>query len=96
MVQNLPANTGDVDSIPGWERYPGEATHSSIFAWENPWTESLAGYSPWSPERIGHNLVIRCLATKHLFEKEGVAKVCHWYGQPASFYWLFLEVPTLY
>ena len=70
MVQNLPANMGDVDSIPGWERYPGEAAHSHIFAWENPWTESLAGYSPWSPERIGHNLAIRCLATKHLFEKE--------------------------
>ena len=22
------------------------ATHSSILAWEIPWTESLAGYSP--------------------------------------------------
>ena len=24
------------------------ATHSSILAWEIPWTESLAGYSLWS------------------------------------------------
>ena len=33
----------------GWED-PLEkemATHSSILAWEIPWTESLAGYSPW-------------------------------------------------
>ena len=23
------------------------ATHSSILAWRIPWTENLAGYSPW-------------------------------------------------
>ena len=23
------------------------ATHPSILAWRIPWTESLAGYSPW-------------------------------------------------
>ena len=23
------------------------ATHSSILAWEIPWTEEPAGYSPW-------------------------------------------------
>ena len=22
-------------------------THSSILAWKSPWTENLAGYSPW-------------------------------------------------
>ena len=25
----------------------GMATHSSILAWEIPWTRSLLGYSPW-------------------------------------------------
>ena len=25
----------------------GTATHSNILAWRIPWTESLAGYSPW-------------------------------------------------
>ena len=25
----------------------GMATHSSTLAWRIPWTESLAGYSPW-------------------------------------------------
>ena len=24
------------------------AAHSSILAWETPWTEELVGYSPWS------------------------------------------------
>ena len=40
-VKNPPANAGDQGSIPGWEDPPGEgnATHSSILAWEIPWTE---------------------------------------------------------
>ena len=25
----------------------GMETHSSILAWKIPWTEELAGYSPW-------------------------------------------------
>ena len=34
---------------PGWEDplQMGRATHSSTLAWRIPWTESLAGYSPW-------------------------------------------------
>ena len=41
MVKNLPASAGDAGSIPGSGRSPGEgnATHSSILAWEIPWTE---------------------------------------------------------
>ena len=44
MVKNLPANTRDTEdtaSIPGLGRSPGggNATHSSILAWEIPWTE---------------------------------------------------------
>ena len=34
---------------PGW-KHPLEqemATHSSILAWEIPWTEEPGGYSPW-------------------------------------------------
>ena len=31
-----------VRKIP-WRR----ATHSSVLAWRLPWTEELAGYSPW-------------------------------------------------
>ena len=36
-VKNLPTNAGDVGSIPGW------GTHSSILAWEIPWTEKPGG-----------------------------------------------------
>ena len=28
------------------------ATHSSILAWKTPWTESLAGYNPWSHKEL--------------------------------------------
>ena len=45
MVKNLPANAGDTGLIPGRGRSPGEgkATHSSILAWEIPWTEEPGG-----------------------------------------------------
>ena len=50
MVKNSPTNAGDMDLIPGSGRSPGEgneeiATHSSIHAWENPWTEEPGGAS---------------------------------------------------
>ena len=31
------------------------ATHSGILAWEIPWTQELAGYSPWGCKRVGHD-----------------------------------------
>jgi len=41
VVKNLPTSAGDVGSIPGLGRFPGQeiATHSSILAWEILWTE---------------------------------------------------------
>ena len=49
MVKNLPASEGDMGSIPGSGRAPGEgmATPSSILAWRILWTEEPGGYSPW-------------------------------------------------
>ena len=43
VVKNLPANAGGVGSTLGWEDPLEEemVTHSSIFAWEIPWTEEL-------------------------------------------------------
>ena len=43
VVKNLPANKGDADLIPGLGRSPGEGNgnHSSVLAWEIPWTEEL-------------------------------------------------------
>ena len=32
------------------------ATHSSILAWEIPWTEEPGGYSPWAQKRVRHDL----------------------------------------
>ena len=45
MVRNMPANAGDMVSIPGRED-PLEKemiTHSSILAWKPPWTEGPGG-----------------------------------------------------
>ena len=45
VVKNLPVNAGDMSSIRGLGRYPGEGNgnHSSIIAWEIPWTEEPGG-----------------------------------------------------
>ena len=47
MVKNPSANAGDLGSIPesGRPLEKGMATHSSILAWETPWTEEPGG--PW-------------------------------------------------
>ena len=50
MVKNSPANAGDMGSIPGVRSLGQEdplekeiATHSSILAWQIPWTEEAGG-----------------------------------------------------
>ena len=35
------------------------ATHSSILAWEDPWTEDPGELQSWGPKRFGHNLATR-------------------------------------
>ena len=44
VVKNLPANMGDVRAT-DWEDplEEGAATHPTILAWRNPWTEEPAG-----------------------------------------------------
>ena len=56
------------------------ATHSSILAWEIPWTESLVGYSPWGHKRVGHNLVTK---QQHRYiTKQGFQKsICYRHKQ---------------
>ena len=60
MVKNLPANAGDPRDevlIPGSGRSPLEeemATHSSLLAWEIPWTEE-----PGGPQSMGSQTVRR-------------------------------------
>ena len=48
-------NVGDLGSIPGLGRSPGEgmATHSSILAWKIPWTEKPSTiYSLWGRKEL--------------------------------------------
>ena len=50
-VKNLPVHAGDAGLIPGGQEDPlGKemATHSSILAWEIPWTEEPDGPCSWS------------------------------------------------
>ena len=56
-VKNLPANAGDLGSIPSVRKIPlekGIATHSSIFAWRIPWTEEPGGPQFMGWQRVRH------------------------------------------
>ena len=60
MVKNPPATAGDVRDvglIPGIGRSPGKemAIHSSILAWEFPWTEKPVGLQSMGSQRVGHD-----------------------------------------
>ena len=50
-------NAGDLGSIPGSGRSPGEemATHSSILAWRIPWMEDPGGLQSMWSQRVGHD-----------------------------------------
>ena len=57
MVKNLPAvweiwvrSLGQEDSLEN-----GMATHSSILAWEIPWTEEADGLQSMGLQRVRHN-----------------------------------------
>ena len=56
VVKNLPANTGDVGSIPGLGRFPGKGNG-------NPLQYSCLGNvmdrGAWGPKRVGHNLATK-------------------------------------
>ena len=57
VVKNLPASAeGTKDA--GLILYPLEqemAPHSSILAWEIPWTEELSGLQSTGSQRVDHN-----------------------------------------
>ena len=50
-------NAGDPGSTPGLGRSPekGMATHSSILAWEIPWTEEPGGLQSMGLQRVRHD-----------------------------------------
>ena len=48
-------NAGDLGSIPGLGLEKEIATHSSILAWINPWTEEPGGLQTMGLQRLGHD-----------------------------------------
>ena len=56
MIKNLSANAGDLGSVPGRGRSPGEgnATHSSILSWEIPRTGESGSLQSMGLQRVGH------------------------------------------
>ena len=57
VVKNPPTSAGDSDSIPGLENLLEEemTTHSSILAWEIPWTEEPGGLQSIGSQRAGND-----------------------------------------
>ena len=55
VVESLPANAGDVGSIPGSGRSLEKemATHSSILAWKISWTDEPGGLQSMGSHRVG-------------------------------------------
>ena len=70
MVKNPPADAGDVDSIPGLERSPGEGSGNPLqySCLGNPMEggDRQAGYSSWGPKRVGHDLITKQQHSKHI------------------------------
>ena len=57
VVKNPPANDGDLVRSLGWEDPMKKemATHSSLLAWEIPWTEKPGRLQSIGSQRVGHN-----------------------------------------
>ena len=60
--KKLPANAGDVGSIPGSGRSPGERNGNPLqySYWEKSHGQrSLVSYSTWGHKRVGHDLLTK-------------------------------------
>ena len=61
VLKNLPANAGDLGFSPGLKD-PLEKemeTHSSILAWDIPWTEEPGELQSMGSQRVGHDLATK-------------------------------------
>ena len=68
VVKTLPANAGDMGSIPAWGRSPGEGNGYPLqysCLGESHGQRSHEGYSRWDCKRVGHDLATKTL-TKHM------------------------------
>ena len=61
MVKNPPAmQETQVQSLGGEDPLEKEiASHSSILAWEIPWTEEPGGLQSMGSQRVGHDLMTK-------------------------------------
>ena len=61
MVKNPPVMQGTWIPFLGQKNSLGKemAVHSSIFAWQSPWTEEPGGLQSIGLQRVGHNLVTK-------------------------------------
>ena len=57
LKKNTPINAGDVDGKDPLKKEM--ATHSSILAWEIPWTEEPGGLQSLGSQRVQHDLVTK-------------------------------------
>ena len=57
VVENPPANAGDIALILGSGRVPGERNGNPlcVLAWEIPWTEEPGGLQSIGSQRIRHD-----------------------------------------
>ena len=56
MVKTPPANAGDAESLGQEDPLEKEmVTHSSILAWEIPWTEEPGELQSMASQRAGHD-----------------------------------------
>ena len=56
-IKESACNAGDLGSIPGLGRFPGEGNgyHSSILAWKIPWTEEAGRLQSMGLQTVRHN-----------------------------------------
>ena len=56
-VEKSAYSVGDLGSVPGSERSPGEGhgIHSSILAWRIPWMEEPGGLQSLELQRVEHD-----------------------------------------
>ena len=75
VVKNPPAKQEMWVWSLGWEDPLEEemATHSSMLAWESPWTEEPGGlYSPWGHKRVRYSLATEHSSKQHRKPDTGV------------------------
>ena len=89
-------NAGVAGSIPGLGRSPGGimATHSSILAWEIPWTEEPGGLQSMGMQRVGHNCS-NLARTAHRYEKRQGQNVDSWREKRHTIFTYIFSAPSM-